>query len=294
MSQQAIDKLREMWSDLVFARVARTRADETRHVLQVWYQTGPFTTDEGCVMYQRSEHVPVQGSLAETLARYGETARAAWTWYEGWTDSELYFCRGGFSNLRILLDVVPSEVEQRSEFDKPEAGDLILGIRKHTEHGWRLSDWCYCPEPVRYLVAAVRAGGTALAENEIVEHLLCDGYPDSLWAIARLVFYDNVQAFVDTHYGKGVDHPWYGKRYGSFYGPAQMQVKHNGMYLSSGADSLVHELSYVLVEPAWWAEFQRLAAEQGHFNHNSTYCSACRWEHEAERDEWAPSLRGSY
>jgi hypothetical protein len=130
------------------------------------------------------------------------------------------------------------------------------------------------------LVKIVR-NGTWQSDAELGRRLLTDGFPDIYWAIARLVCFDNVQAFVDaikigspgpsvaqlnmdkkatvssTAPGLG-RHPAFGQRYGRH----RLTVNWGGMYIGIGFARFVHELSQVL-EPRWWREFLRLAAEQG-------------------------------
>jgi hypothetical protein len=107
--------------------------------------------------------------------------------------------------------------------------------------------------------------GTRLSEKEIAPKLMINGHPDLLFAVARLVLFDNVQAFVDSlkEWDEQPPHPADGIPYGKFYGPKQRTVQHRGMWLSKDIAQYVHEISYSLNEPRWWEEFQRLASEQG-------------------------------
>lgn len=258
MSAVALATLRKLWEKLTFARVKRVIAREPEDVLaiSVFPSSGGHPRD---LEFHRMADVPEKDQAR---------ARVSWRHYFGFTDTGVYFQKDNYHELDCDIDLTmdfSNWGNHTGGWDKPEIGSLIGGEVVDTPKGKRFNRWFTCRPELKFLMDIVR-NGTALPEDELGRKLLADNYPDKYWAIARLVFFDNVQAFVDNF--KGFDHlpphPAHGMSLGvSSYSGEPIIVQHRGMYLSKDTAQYLHEISWQLGEPRWWQEFKRLTAEQG-------------------------------
>lgn len=264
MSAEAVATLRHLWEKLTFARVNRVIAREPEDVLSITVHR-----DDGHIAYwvksNRPSYIPEQDR---------RRTRIAWRHYFGFTDEGVYFQKENYHGLDCDIDLTmdwSTYGNHTGGYDKPEVGSLIGGEIIDTPKGKRFKRWFDCTPEFKLLVDIV-LNGTALTEEELGRKLVTAGYPDKYWAIARLVLFDNSQAFVDNC--KSVDwqkedtrplHPAHGMFSGKVMFPSgeRLTVEHRGMWLSKGTAEFVHNISYRLNTPSWWDEFKRLTAEQG-------------------------------
>lgn len=292
MSAEAVATLRQLWGKLIFARVNRVIAREPEDVLSITvYNDGGHVAHS--VKSNRTSDIPEQDR---------RRSRIAWRHYFGFTDEGIYLQMSDYHGLDCDIDLTMDWSHwgnHRGGFDKPEIGSLIGGEVADTPKGKRFKRWFDCRPEFRLLVDIV-LNGTTLTEDELGRRLITKDFCDKYWAVARLVLFGNVQAFVDEL--KPVDwendtrplHPAHGMFTGSVMFPSgdRLTVNHRGMSLPKSTAQYVHEMSYRLNEPRWWKEFNRLAAEQGlHHSHPqwTGMCNAC----EAERIEHG-ELRYAY
>lgn len=285
MSAEAVAKLRQLWGKLTFARVNRVIAREPEDVLSITVHS-----DDGHIAYWVKSNRP--SDIPEQDRR---RARISWRHYYGFTDEGIYFQKENYHGLDCDIDLSmdwSNYGNHTGGFDKPKVGSLIGGEVIDTPRGKRFKRWFYCRPEFKLLVDIV-LNGTTLTEEELGRKLVTADYPDKFWAIARLVLFDNVQAFVDNC--KPVDwekedtrplHPAHGMFSGSVMFPSgeRLTVSHRGMFLPKGTVEFVHNMSYRLNTPRWWEEFKRLSADQGvKHSHPAAggWCHAC----EAERVE---------
>lgn len=170
-----------------------------------------------------------------------------------------------------------------SERNLPRPGQWLYGEVEHRGTERVMRHWSSCGPEFPLLLDLLRSDEPLRhTEAELGLLLLTDGFPDTLWAIARLVFFDNVQAFVDaaavgspartasqlflgqpapkrTAPARPARHPAHGMRHGR----DEVLVDWEGMYLEIDPSQFVHELSSLLGQPRWWQQFVDLAAEQG-------------------------------
>ncbi|MFC1629691.1 hypothetical protein ACFL11_00470 [Patescibacteria group bacterium] len=280
MSAEAVATLQRIWGKLTFARVTRVIAREPEDVLSITVHRYDGHTDY-LVRSRRTADIPEKDR---------QRTRVAWRHYFGFTDGGIYFQKGDYHGLDCSIDLTMDFSRwgnHNGGFDKPEVGSLIGGEVIDTPKGKRFKRWFRCLPEFKLLVDIV-LNGTTLTEDELGRKLVTASYPDTYWAIARLVLFDNVQAFVDQL--KPVDrendtrplHPAHGMFSGSvMYSGKHLTINHRGMWLPEGAAKYVHEISYRLNESSWWEEFKRLAAEQS-LEHNHPLpgglCNACEIE----------------
>jgi hypothetical protein len=304
MSAEAAAKLRELWGQLQFFTVDRTIAREPEDVSYIniykptdskWPNGEPvFNDTEPPNEYKRFSQVPKKDRWR---------ARVIWRYFYGFTvegirfDSDHHNTLNWFFGSKGLLDFNPGYVAH-GIYDRPAAGQLICGIVEDTEKGQRLAKWFVCDEAFRLLVTAVREG-TEHTEEELGRLLITDGFPDRYWALARLVLFDNVQAFVDCLVTRGAGRPTGRFRVPGYldiysievspiahpawampHGLYQLRVDWTGMFLGTGYDQFVHELSYTLGEPHWWEQLLQIAPfyKTEHLRRRSDRCYACQIE----------------
>lgn len=277
MSAVALATLRKLWEKLTFARVKRVIAREPEDVLSI----SVFPGLGGHPQYLESRR------MADVPEKDRTRARISWRHYFGFTDREVYFQKDNYHELDFEIDLTmdfSNFGNHMGGWDKPEVDSLIGGEVVDTSKGRRFSRWFMCRPELKFLVDIVR-NGTTLPEDELGRKLLAHDYPDKYWAIARLVFFDNVQAFVDNFKHSGLSlHPAHGMSLGvSSYSGEPIIVQHQGMYLSKDTAQYLHEISWRLGEPRWWQEFKRLTAEQG-IRHEHPglggWCYGCQVEHD--------------
>lgn len=281
MSAEAVVTLRQLWEKLVFARVKRVIARESEDVLSITVHR-----DDG-----HFDHMVESNRTSDIPERDRQRTRIAWRHYFGFTDEGTYFQRDDYHGLDCEIDLTMDWSRWGNHtggFNKPEAGSLIYGEVIDTPKGNRFKRWFDCGPEFKLLVDIVR-NGTTLTEDEFGRKLVTESCHDKYWAIARLVLFDNVQAFVDEL--KPVDwekdtrplHPAHGMFSGHVMFPSgeHLTIQHRGMSLPKSVAEYVHEISHCLNEPRWWTEFKRLAAEQGlqhdHPAHGGV-CNACEAE----------------
>lgn len=277
MSKEAVKKLRSIWRELEFATVAKVVVDPKDIINITVYE------NESCVSpktYSRMEEVPDE-LWKDAVISYGK--------FYGFAQG-IYFSSYDHNALDI-------EVNSTLDFSSwwnhkflgkaPEKGTVIAGWTARTSRGKKFTRWFVCSTELKLLIEMVLSGEVKFTEIELAEKLITKGYPDVLWAIARLLFFDNMQAFVDELKEQQAPHPLYGKVYDK-WAQYQIEVCWNGMYLPKNVAQFVHELSFNLDEPMWWDEFLRLAKEQK-LSHSHPapggLCKACLHEHEKIRQE---------
>lgn len=215
MSARAAVRLQELWQDLRFFVVDHTVAHEP-------------------VSEQDRERRSFHGFTADGIPFDSDRHRTLS--FDGGGDPPLQFVPGGAQPIS----------------ESPAPGQLICGVVEDTAEGRRLSRWFVCDEAFRLLVQIVREGNTH-SEDELGRLLRTTGFRDTYWAVARLVFFDDVQAFVDC-IGTG-----------------------GTMSIGFGFSRFVHELAHLL-DMSWWEAFEQLAIEQGvlhgHPGRNGD-CHAC-------------------
>ncbi|WP_435112197.1 hypothetical protein [Nocardiopsis synnemataformans] len=298
MSEYARTRLQKMWSGLEFFTVESIDAREPDDVCYIELRKPPIGTyANGKPMY--NDLIPGRHPykrLQDVPAEHRPHARVVWESFRGRTTDGVAFNQDSHHKLDFtdytltFRDPLWSDATWIS--NPPDAGQLICGVR---EASGRLGRWFVCDDAFRLLVEGVR-NGPPHTEQEYAHLLLTDGYPDTYFAVARLVFFDQVQAFVDgIKVGKAApttaqlfmgaprtistagpqvgQHPAYGMTYAGGY-----KVDWRGMYLGTDYSQFVHELSHSLGEPAWWDNFLALAADQGvvhsHPSRGGT-CQAC-------------------
>ncbi len=282
MSAEAVATLRQFWGKLTFAQVNRVIAREPEDVLSIIVYR-----DDGHISYYAKHN-----RISDIPEQDRRKTRVAWRHYFGFTDEAVYFQKDNYHGLDCDIDLTMNWSRWGNHtggFDKPAVGSLICGEVIETPMGKRFKRWFDCRPEFKLLVDIV-LNGTTLAENELGRQLVTKDYPDKYWAIARLVLFDNVQAFVDEL--KPVDwekedtrplHPAHGMFLGGVMlsSGERLIVNHRGMYLSKGVAEYVHEISHYLNAPRWWEEFKRLATEQGLQHSHPAWggvCNACEAE----------------
>lgn len=284
MSAEAIATLRKLWEKLTFARVKRVIARVPEDVLSISIHDDLGHIDRW-VESKRPSDIPRQD-----LHR----ARVSWRHYFGFTEEGIYFQKDDYHGLDCEIDLTMDFSHYGNHtggWDKPTIGSLIAGEVIDTPKGKRLKRWFDCRPEFKLLVDII-LNGTDLSEEELGRRLVTDRYPDTYWAISRLVIFDNVQAFVDEikPFDDRAEHPAHGMFSGTVMFPSgkRLTVDHRGMWLPKMVAEYVHLISYRLNEPQWWVEFKRLAAEQ-HLGHEHSalggYCAACEAERSAT-DGW--------
>ena len=145
----------------------------------------------------------------------------------------------GFQLGPIVCDLPP-------EGSVPAIGDILMGtmvddtrtIGERRGMHFRYVQW-YPNMTALYTLSRILRLGTAKSEAQLSYDLrLTHGkHKDQVWAIARLVLFGNVQAFVDLFNEKPVARP---------------------MQLGSKADVFISECSYAFEDPALWLRFVEL------------------------------------
>lgn len=283
MSAEAIATLKQLWGKLTFSRVNRVIAREPEDVLSITVHKNDGHTDY-IIKSNRTSDIPKADRYRTSIA---------WRHYFGFTDEGIYFQKDNYHGIDCDIDLTmdfSNYGNHTGGFSKPAAGSLIAGEVIDTAKGKRFNRWFECMPEFKLLVDIV-LNGTSDSEEELGRKLVTAGYPDKYWAIARLVLFGNVQAFVDNCKARDWEkedtrplHPAHGMFSGSVMFPfgKRLTVTHRGMYLSKNTPEFVHEISYRLNTPKWWDEFKRLSDEQGvKYSHSDFggWCHAC----EAER-----------
>lgn len=267
MGKNALEKLRKIWKGLVFAKVTGIIAKDADIDQIIVYENESGVNPK---TYQKVNDVPIED---------WKNAVISYTKFYGFAEGIL-FHSNNFNSLDMEIDMTldfSTWWNHKGARKTPEKGDLIAGTVVQTPKGKKFLRWFTCGPQLKLLMDMILTGKVDFSEKELSEKLICNGYPDKYWAVARLVLFDNVQAFVDELKEMRPIHPNYGKIYDQC-GPYRIQIAWNGMYLSKGAAQYVHELSFHLDEPMWWEKFNQLAREQG-LKHSHPglggFCVAC-------------------
>ncbi|HEY4483896.1 MAG TPA: hypothetical protein VI752_01805 [Candidatus Paceibacterota bacterium] len=256
MSAAAVERLRQLWEKLTFAQIKRVVAKEPEDILFI-----SIRRKGGHTEYLKSNRT------ADIPKADRDQATISWRHYFGFTKGDIYFQQSDYCELDCDIDLTMDWGRlgnHHNGFEKPEMRVLICGeVMKRTK-GDRFNKWFVCPPEFKFLVDIV-LNGTTLTEAELRPKLETSRYPDKYWAIARLVLFDNVQAFVDDCKYKR----WEGSE------------EQDKMWLPKATAQYIHEMSHQLNTPMWWEEFKRLAAEQGvDHDHPASggFCYACKAE----------------
>lgn len=280
MSAAAIAKLRGLWEKLSFGKVARVIAREPEDVLFIRTKL-PSGNTKDLIRSNRTADIPEADRA---------TAEVTWRHYYGFTEEGVYFQRCDCHGIDYDIDLTMTWsgwANHTGGWDKPAIGSLIYGEIEDGRKGKRFKRWRYCPPGFKKLVDAVM-NGTSATDLELGRELIASDFPDKFWAIARLVLFDNVQAFVDQ-FKKHDDrpaHPAFGMPTGCIYRGEDLRVEHRGMRLNQEAAQFIHNLSFRLEEPEWWDAFKKLMGEQGFvFEHPGLggFCHACAIKERRER-----------
>lgn len=285
MSAEAIATLQRLWEKLVIMRVQRTIVREPEDVLSIDVPQIVGESDEGVTLLGHNQYSVPTRRIADIPREDRWRARIAWRHFYGFTEDGIYFDLAGYHELDFDLSATCDWSgcgNHLSGYDKrPLDGQLIAGIVVNSPKGHKLERWFILTPELKFLIDLVRDGHTELSQERLARKLLTDGFPDTLWALVRLVFFDNVQVFVDQHRGMAPAHPCHGEPYGCVQpGGRRWIVRHEGMYLSMNPPlKLVHTLASHLNSPQWWEEVQRLTTvdERHHVRHGD-YCCGCEQE----------------
>ncbi|WP_328384476.1 hypothetical protein OHQ88_33710 (plasmid) [Micromonospora zamorensis] len=310
MSTRALRALQQLWRNLEFFTVDRVEAREPDDVQYINLRKPPIGSyPDGTPMYNGS--LPIERSyrrLSDVPQELRPHAQIVWRSYQGYTTSGVQFTKDHYNELDFQTDktlTFGTWLNHTSSNELPPPGQLICGERATTGDGPPfLRRWFVCDRAFQLLLTSV-TDGLRHTEAELGQQLLSKkvGFPDTYFAVARLVFFDNVQAFVDgikvgrpspsvgqLFMGEPATisaaspylglHPAHDSTYAGGW-----PVDWRGMYLATGYAQQVHELSRTLNEPQWWADFLRLAAEQGVVHSHpgrGGVCHACI----AEQPDW--------
>ena len=281
MSAEAIATLQKLWEKLVIVRVKRTIAREPEDVMSIDIPQLIGHNDDGVPIFNGNRKSILTRRTADIPREDRWCARIAWRHYYGFTDDNIYFDLAGYQELDFDIECTcdwSGYGNHTGGFDKrPVDGQLIAGIVVNSPRGRKFEKWFVVTPELRFLIELVRAGKTDLTEDRLARKLLTDGFPDTLWALVRLVFFDNVESFVGQNPRASPVHPCYGEPYGSVQpGGKRYLVKHVGMYLPMLPLRYVHQLSHRLKSPQWWKTVVETIGENAtdHVDHCG-YCAAC-------------------
>lgn len=256
MSAEAIAIVQKLWEQLVFARVQRTIAREPEDVSWVSLKTLIGHSSEGVPVFNGGTFVHSGRPSAiprDELWKY----EVVWRHYFGFTTNDTYFQCDGYRELDFAISLTADFGNWGNHtgggFKRPKNGDWIAGVVVDTSRGKRFDKWFILTPELRFLIELVRRGRTSLDEASLAKRLLTNGYPDVLWAFARLVMFNNVEAFIDLK----AQHPCYNQPYGeTFHNGSQFRVDWSGMYLPMNAPNYVHTASYRFGTPSWWERYK--------------------------------------
>ena len=294
MNTQALATLQDMWKDLTFHTVDTVTARQPQDVLSINIrQRMNANYPDGKPMYNGWDHTPHK-TMADVPPEQREDADIWWKdWNATTTDGTTFTMR---THNRLDFQITPDltwRTDVDTYFGLPEPGTTICGITD----GHTLTKWFAVDPPLKLLIAAVQAGRIDHTEDELARLMLSHdaGYPDTYFAIARLLFFDNIQAFIDdlihpypTHHSARnrtlSTHPAHGTTYAGGW-----KVDWKGMWLPDSADMYLHNLAYTLGQPQWWETFQDMCEDQGvYYDHEypGRYCRACHRSRPQEENPW--------
>ncbi|MFA4845787.1 MAG: hypothetical protein WC654_04480 [Patescibacteria group bacterium] len=289
MSSEAIATLQGLWKNLTFARVRRTIAREPEDVLWISVPRVIGKSDDGVPIFNEDEYKVPSCQTADIPLKDRWRARVMYSHFYGFTDEGIYLDLAGYHELDFDINLTCDWGMYANHMgggynSRPRDGQLIAGIVVNASKGRKFEKWFFVTPELKFMIELVRAGKTDLTQERLARKLLTDDYPDKLWALARLVFFNNVTAFVDQFRGEARPHPCAGEPYGRVHpGGMRYCVSHSGMSLPKNNLFLyVHTLSHRLNSPQWWEEVKRLTdgACDNHVGHGSV-CDACDAENRA-------------
>ena len=207
MSAEAQEHLKRIWKKLHFAKINRTVAREPEDVSSITvYQATELKTPNGRPIFGHIDR-SYAGLNIERLSDVPERdrwrAKVSWSHYFGFTDDGIYFQRDGFKLMDLDIDLTLDFGSRFANhlhggYDRPTDGQLICGEVEESSKGKKFVRWFPCDEAFMVLVATM-LGHIELPTEERLGRLLLASEPaDKYWAVARLVLFDNVQAFVDV------------------------------------------------------------------------------------------------
>lgn len=283
MSAVALANLAKLWGKLRFATVDRVVARDPEDVLSITVHNARVSENGNTYLNHTDTSAPRFRRVADIPVELRYRTDVAWRNYYGFTQEGVFFHRDNF----IELDtnhLTLSWGSQSGGFDKPRRGDVICGEVGPGPRGMRFVRWFVCSAELKFLIELVRAGQTSLTEAQLASRLVINGYPDQLWALARLLFFDNVHAFVESYLGTDAVHPCFGQPYGKpDPGGKRFTIEHRGMWLACTPARFVHVLSRVLEEPQWWSQFKERLGSTPECVGLGGVCPACQAERDAAR-----------
>lgn len=273
---KALEKLQNMWSGLVFAKVTNVVARPEDIVGSLVREF--IRTDDGPVLSRTTGRWlrPGESPSADEASRVEHN----YAKFHGFASRNIFFHSSANRGLDLDIDITMTWSKygnHKATGHAPKPGDVVCGDVEQTAKGLRFAHWFVCQKPVERLIHMVQSG-ESLPDEELAECLYegDGGFPDRLWAIARLVFHGNAQAFMREHGARENrtvrdPHPCRGKKLPGW----DYRCRNDGMYLPVSPDEFVHKLGHALDEPAWWHEFT--AAHEIVKHHVSGgFCVACK------------------
>ncbi len=298
MSTVAIENLRSLWGDLVFARITRVIGRDPEDVLYIHINKYNPTVD-GKALYRTGEYREIKSKLLKDIPDdERKFASVAWKHYYGFAVNSsfpngIYFSNSRYAeidfDIHMSLDLCGCGNHSSGSFRKPKIDQWICGrIEDSPKGGKRFTEWFCVDKQTKKFIEFVQSGKCNLTEEQLAYDLVggACGFPDNLWAIARLVFFDNVQAFFKLNKGEQTEHPCKGFIYGHCYPEGyDHEVTWGGMYLSTADyDSFVHTLSCRL-DPDWWNTFKNLRQQINLSISHDQWCVGCHLQSMSDHDD---------
>lgn len=300
MSAEAQRKLQKLWKKLHFSTVKRTIAHQPEDVSSIAVMRPFGAYPNGTPMFNGVDYfvdhgLPQRTSSIPAADRW--RAQVNWRYYYGFDAESAFFqmpdCHGLDLDIDLYCDF-SAYGNHTNGSRRPHEGQLIYGVLEEDPRGIRYKQWYPCDEAFKLLYDVIM-GTEELTEQELGVKLLTDGYPDKYWALARLVLFDNVQAFVELHRWQSqarlfdgssgseapasLAHPGSGQAYGTH----GFTCSSHGMHLPMSPAKYVHTLSYQLGEPRWWDEFvEKLSTPSRPYVHDvgpGDFCRGCKYGH---------------
>lgn len=264
MSAESVAKLRSFWEKLTFAPVTRLMGRQPEDVR--WMEVHEAQrSDDKSRRFRFDGSGDVEYMInARRLSEVPEDVRwrtvINWKHYYGFAGEYFFHSReydgsGRGSRFPMLTDDRRDWVHLRPPF-----GQVIAGYACDDPRGKRLEGWFVVEPPLEKIIWWSRNGLGSLTETDLAHQLISPrSYRDQYWAVARLLFFDNVQAFVDEYKKPRANHPC-------------ASHIHEGRRISTGGlemeipgtpAQIVHWTAHKFEQIGWWEEFLRLTQEQG-------------------------------
>lgn len=290
MSAEAVANLARIWEKLRFARVERVIARDPEDILSI-HAHHVTVFENGYSHLGHIDHeAPRMRRLSDIPKEMRHRTTVTWRTYYGFTDIGIFFHKEGYNELDLDVAITLDFGmwgNHMGDGQKPRPGDLLCGEIEEGPKGPRFRRWFVCAPSLKFLIDLTRESKTTLSENDLAHRLMCERFDDMLWAIARLVFFDNVAAFMEPYLTNTLTlHPCNGKGYGrpDFNGK-QMIINHNGMYLPRSHAQFLHFLSFRLNQPQWWQQAKDLLGATPECVGHGGWCEACAAERDADLDD---------